>query len=46
MNESPHTSAFIKNCLADALIRLLAERRIEDITVMEIVTLAGYHRAS
>ena len=39
-------TTFLKDCLADALIALLQELRLEEINIQEITEKAGYHRAS
>lgn len=39
-------TTFLKDCLADALITLLEERRFEEINIHDIAEKAGYHRAS
>ena len=40
------TTEFLKECMADALIKLLAVKPIEKITVQEIVTYAGVGRTT
>ena len=39
-------STFMKDCFADALIALLQERKLEEISIQDISEKAGYHRAS
>lgn len=39
-------TTFLKDCLADALISLLEDRRFEEINIHDIAEKAGYHRAS
>lgn len=46
MGASPKTTAFLKECLADALIQLLETEPIEKITVPEIAKLAGVGRTT
>ncbi len=46
MGASPKTTAFLKECLADALIQLLETRPIAKITVPEIAKLAGVGRTT
>ena len=46
MGASPKTTAFLKECLADALIQLLETRPLEKITVPEIAKLAGVGRTT
>ncbi len=43
---NPKTTAFLKECLADALIQLLETRPIEKITVPEIAAAAGVGRTT
>lgn len=40
------TNEFLKECIADALIKLLHEKPIEDITISEITDLAGVGRST
>ena len=46
MGASPKTTAFLKECLADALIQLLETKPIEKITIQEIAGLAGVGRTT
>ena len=46
MGKNPMTTEFLKECMADALIKLLAIKPIEKITVQEIVTYAGVGRTT
>ncbi len=46
MGASPKTTAFLKECLADALIQLLEEKPFEKITIPEIAGLAGVGRTT
>ena len=46
MGASRKTTAFLKECLADALIQLLETKPIEKITVPEIAELAGVGRTT
>ena len=46
MGASPKTTAFLKECLADALIQLLETKPIEKITIPEIAGLAGVGRTT
>lgn len=39
-------STFMKDCFAEALIALLQERKLEEISIQDIAEKAGYHRAS
>ena len=46
MGGNSKTTLLLKECMADALIRLLAKKPIEKITVQEITDLAGVGRAT
>ena len=46
MGASPETTAFLKECLADALLKLLETRPMEKITVPQIASLAGVGRTT
>ncbi len=46
MGASPRTTAFLKECLADALIQLLEKKPIEKITIPEVAGLAGVGRTT
>ena len=46
MGASPKTTAFLKECLADALIELLETTPMEKITIPEIARLAGVGRTT
>lgn len=46
MGASPKTTAFLKECLADALIKLLESKPVEKITIPEIAELAGVGRTT
>lgn len=46
MGANPKTTAFLKECLADALIQLLEATPIEKITITEIAELAGVGRTT
>lgn len=46
MGANPKTTAFLKECLADALIQLLEVKPIERITIPEIAELAGVGRTT
>ena len=46
MGASPTTTLFLKECLADALIQLLADKPMDKITVPEIAKLAGVGRTT
>lgn len=46
MGANPKTTAFLKECLADALIQLLETKPIGKITVPEIAALAGVGRTT
>ena len=46
MGANPKTTAFLKECLADALIQLLETKPIEKITIPEIAVLAGVGRTT
>ncbi len=46
MGANPKTTAFLKECLADALILLLESKPIEKITIPEIAGLAGVGRTT
>ena len=46
MGASPQTTAFLKECLADALIQLLETKPVEKITIPEIASLAGVGRTT
>ena len=46
MARGTKTTEFLKECMADALIKLIAEKDIGKISVSEITTLAGVGRAT
>lgn len=46
MARGSKTTEFLKECLSDALIRLLREKKIEKISVKEIAETAGVGRAT
>lgn len=46
MGKNPKTTEFLKECMADALIKLLETKPIEKITIPEIVTCAGVGRTT
>jgi AcrR family transcriptional regulator len=46
MGANPKTTVFLKECLADALIRLLETKPTEKITIPEIAALAGVGRTT
>ena len=46
MGASPKTTAFLKECLADALIKLLESKPVDKITIPEIAGLAGVGRTT
>ena len=46
MGANPKTTAFLKECLADALIEILETKPIEKITIPEIAGLAGVGRTT
>ena len=46
MGGNAKTTLYLKECMADALIRLLEEKSLEQITVPEITNLAGVGRAT
>ena len=46
MGANPKTTAFLKECLADALIQLLEEKPFEKITIPEIAESAGVGRTT
>ena len=46
MGADPKTTMFLKECLADALIKLLETKPIEKITIPEIAQLAGVGRTT
>ena len=46
MGASPKTTAFLKECLSDALIQLLETKPIEKITIQEITSLSGVGRTT
>ena len=46
MGASPTTTLFLKECLADALIQLLADKPMDKITIPEIAKLAGVGRTT
>ena len=46
MGASPETTAFLKECLADAFIELLDEKPAAKITVTEIASRAGVGRTT
>ncbi len=46
MGASAETTAFLKECLADALIQLLETKPLEKITIPEIASLAGVGRTT
>ena len=41
-----HSSEYMKDCLADAMLQLLNGYTINEIQIKQICNLAGYHRAS
>ena len=45
-NEKNIPSEFLKDCLADAVIRLLEEYPLNEIQVKQICDISGYHRSS
>lgn len=46
MGKNPMTTEFLKECMADALIKLLETKPVEKITIQEIVTCAGVGRTT
>ncbi len=46
MGVNPQKTAFLKECLADALIKLLETKPVEKITIPEIAVLAGVGRTT
>ena len=46
MARGSKTTEFLKECLSDALIRLMREKKIEKISVKEIADTAGVGRAT
>ena len=46
MARGSKTTEFLKECLSDALIRLMREQKIEKISVKEIADMAGVGRAT
>lgn len=46
MARGSKTTEFLKECLSDALIRLMREKKIEKISVKEIADMAGVGRAT
>ena len=46
MRRKGATSDFLKECLGDALVQLLADHDLDDITVTQIVSRAGVGRAT
>ena len=46
MGGNAKTTQYLKECMADALIKLLEEKPLEQITVPEITSLAGVGRAT
>ena len=45
-NEKNTPSEFLKDCLADAVIRLLEKYPLNEIQVKQICDVSGYHRSS
>ena len=46
MNKKQETNAFVKECITEALLKLMNEKAISDITIMELVERAGVARVS
>lgn len=46
MNRKQETNAFVKECITEALLKLMNEKAISDITITELVECAGVARAS
>ena len=46
MKKSPRTSDFLKECIADSLLRLLRTKPLESITIREITELANVSRVT
>jgi len=46
MNKKQETNAFVKECITEALLKLMNEKEISDITITELVERAGVARAS
>ncbi|MCQ2506872.1 MAG: TetR/AcrR family transcriptional regulator [Lachnospiraceae bacterium] len=46
MSKTSMTTVFLKECMADSLIRLMAQKNISKITVEEIVAGAGVNRST
>lgn len=46
MNKKQETNAFVKECITEALLKLMNEKAISDITITELVERAGVARAS
>ena len=44
MARGTKTTDFLKECMADALLKLMKDRNIDKITVTEITSLAGVGR--
>ncbi len=41
-----HSSEFLKDCMADAVMRLLEKYSLNEIQIKQICAISGYHRAS
>ena len=46
MNTSTQPSEFLRDCMADAVMRLLERYPIDEIQIKQICEASGYHRAS
>lgn len=46
MARGAKTTEFLKECMADALIKLMSEKSIDKITITDITTLAGVGRST
>ena len=46
MGASPKTTAFLKECMADALLKLMKEKQFSKITINDISDAAGVNRST
>lgn len=46
MGNNAKTTQFLKECMSDALIKLMSQKSVSDITVDEIAASAGVHRST
>lgn len=46
MGRNSKTTGFLKECMSDALLKLMKEKDYEEITINEIAALAGVNRST